>query len=77
MQGRFDSYSVNGPLWADVTHVNYYNHERYHELLDNLVPEAVFYGRGEAILKQRKLIKQNTFAMQRQMHYANHMKKRT
>jgi len=51
--------------------VSYYNHERYHESLDNLTPADVFYGRGEEILKQRELIKQNTLAMRKQMHYAN------
>ena len=51
--------------------VSYYNHERYHESLHNLTPADVFYGRGEDILKQRELIKQNTLAMRKQMHYAN------
>ena len=49
--------------------VSYYNHERYHESLNNLTPAYVFYGRGEEILSQRELIKQNTLAMRRQMHY--------
>lgn len=26
--------------------VDYYNHERYHESLNNLTPADVFYGRG-------------------------------
>ena len=34
--------------------VSYYNHERYHESLDNLTPADVFYGRGEEILSQRR-----------------------
>ena len=50
--------------------VSYYNHERYHESLDNLTPADVFYGRGDEILKQREMIKQNTLAMRKQMHYA-------
>ena len=49
--------------------VSYYNHERYHESLNNLTPADVFYGRGEKILSQRDLIKQNTLAMRRQMHF--------
>ena len=51
--------------------VNYYNHERYHESLDNLTPADVYYGRGQAILDQREKIKLNTLAMRRKMHYDN------
>ena len=29
--------------------VDYYNHERYHESLNNLTPADVFYGRGQSI----------------------------
>jgi len=47
--------------------VSYYNHERYHESLDNLTPADVFYGRGKEILKRRELIKQNTLAVRKQM----------
>ncbi len=49
--------------------VSYYNHERYHESLDNLTPADVFYGRGQEILDQRALIKSNTMAIRRKMHY--------
>lgn len=49
--------------------VNYYNHERYHESLDNLTPADVFYGRGQEILEQRAIIKSNTMATRRKMHY--------
>ena len=51
--------------------VTYYNHERYHESLDNLTPADVFYGRGQAILDQREKIKLNTLAIRRKMHYDN------
>ncbi|MFC3194158.1 IS3 family transposase [Marinicella sediminis] len=51
--------------------VQYYNHERYHESLDNLTPADVYYGRGQEVLKQRKLIKQNTIALRRQLHHDN------
>ena len=37
--------------------VDYYNNQRYHKSLDNLTPADVYFGRGEEILKQRKMIK--------------------
>ena len=49
--------------------MNYYNHERYHESLDNLTPTDVYYDRGQRILEQREKIKLDTLAMRRQMHY--------
>ena len=49
--------------------VSYYNYERYHESLKNLTPADVFYGRGEEIVEQREMIKRNTLAMRKQIHY--------
>ncbi len=37
--------------------VEYYNHFRYHESLENVTPADVYLGRQEAILKRRKEIK--------------------
>ena len=51
--------------------ITYYNHERYHESLDNLTPADVYYGRGQEILDHRETIKLNTLAMRRKMHYDN------
>jgi len=51
--------------------ITYYNHERYHESLNNLTPADVFYGRDQAILQQRKMIKENTTSMRRKIYYAN------
>lgn len=63
-------YYLPGELEEQIQHfVSYYNHERYHESLDNLTAADVFYGRGEEILSQRELIKQNTLAMRKQIHY--------
>ena len=49
--------------------VSYYNHDRYHESIDNLTPADVYYGRGEAMISQRAQIKQNTIALRRKNHY--------
>ena len=51
--------------------IRYYNHERYHESLDNLTPADVFYGRDQDILEQRQPIKHNTMSMRRKMVYGN------
>jgi transposase InsO family protein len=45
--------------------VNYYNNQRYHESLNNLTPADVYYGRGDAILEERKRIKKETLARRR------------
>ena len=37
--------------------VEYYNHQRYHESLSNLTPADVFFGRDQAILRERKKVK--------------------
>ena len=47
--------------------VAYYNHERYHESLDNLTPADVYYGRGQQIREEGELIKLNTMAQRRQL----------
>ena len=40
--------------------VNHYNTRRYHESLNNLTPEDVYHGRGQAILAERQRIKHET-----------------
>lgn len=50
--------------------VDYYNHHRYHESLDNLTPADVYYGRDQESLEQRELIKMSTLASRRAEHYA-------
>ena len=68
-----NNYYLPGELQEQLQRfITYYNHERYHESLDNLTPADVFYGRGQAILDQREKIKLNTLAMRRKMHYDNH-----
>jgi transposase InsO family protein len=65
-----ENYYLPGELQERLQQfVTYYNHERYHESLENLTPAVVFYGRGDAILKKRGQIKQATMAMRRQLHY--------
>jgi len=67
-----NNYYLPGELQEHLQRfITYYNHERYHESLDNLTPADVYYGRGQEILDQREIVKLNTLAMRRKMHYDN------
>ena len=50
------------------TFVDHYNHQRYHESINNLTPADVYFGRGQAILKQRERIKRKTMEIRRLQH---------
>jgi len=68
-QVLLENYYLPGDLEARLAaFVDYYNHERYHESLDNLTPADVYFGRGQTILEQRKRIKQKTMATRRRLH---------
>ena len=48
--------------------VDHYNHQRYHKSLQNLTPAEVYFGRGQAILKQRKKTKRQAIETRRLLH---------
>ena len=53
-EGRwFDSMAIE-------SFVEYDNHQRYHEALDNVAPANVYLGRKDGILGRRKEVKQRT-----------------
>jgi putative transposase len=45
--------------------VEYYNHQRYHESLDNMTPADVFFGRQEEVQSKREEIKRRTLQQRR------------
>lgn len=51
--------------------VGYYNHQRYHESLNNLTPADIYFGRGQTILMEREKIKRRTFEKRRLQHAKN------
>ena len=64
-----ENYFLPGDLEAQIeAFVDHYNHQRYHESLNNVTPADVYFGRDMAILKQRKRIKQKTFETHRLHH---------
>lgn len=54
---------------AIAAFVEYYNHQRYHESLQNLTPEDVYLGREKEVLSRREKIKQQTLAQRRAHHF--------
>ena len=50
------------------TFVTHYNYNRFHESLNNQTPADVYYGRGEAILEERRRIKRITIDNRRLQH---------
>ena len=64
-----ENYFLPGDLEAQIeAFVDHYNHQRYHESLNNVTPSDVYFGRDKAILKQRERIKQKTFEARRLQH---------
>ena len=52
--------------------VHHYNHERYHESLDNVTPADMYYGRYHQIMDQRAMTKQQTLQQRRRENLKNH-----
>jgi len=48
--------------------IEHYNHQRYHESLENLTPADVFFGRDKTILQERHRTKQKTIEHRRLQH---------
>jgi putative transposase len=67
-----DNYFFPADLEAQIdAFVDHYNHQRYHESINNLTPADVYFGRGQAILKQRERIKLKTMEIRR-LQYRKH-----
>ena len=68
---RLEHAYLPGELEARVAaFVEPYNQARAHESLGNLTPADVYFGRGEAILRERARIKRQTLMDRRLRHHA-------
>ena len=62
-------FDLEGELEVTITaFVEHYNHRRYHEILGNLIPADVYFGRGPAILAEREKITAQTIQNRRLIH---------
>jgi putative transposase len=63
---NLQNYFLPGHLEQEIANfVAYYNHQRYHESLDNLTPADVYLGRAKEVLTRRDHIKQRTLQQRR------------
>ena len=64
-----ENYFLPGDLEAQIeAFVDHYNHQRYHESLNNVTPSDVYFGRDKAILQQRERTKRKTLETRRLHH---------
>ena len=63
---KLEHYYLPGELEQAIGQfVHHYNHERYHESLDNITPADMYYGRYQQIMDDRAMIKQQTLKQRR------------
>ncbi|MFB0614203.1 IS3 family transposase [Aurantiacibacter poecillastricola] len=64
-----ENYFLPGDLETQIeAFVEHYNHQRYHESLDNVTPADAYFGRATAIIKRRERIKRQTLEYRRLQH---------
>lgn len=64
-----ENYFLPGDLQQQIeAFVEHYNHQRYHESLDNVTPADAYFGRAAAIIKRRERIKRKTLEHRRLQH---------
>src|SRR5689334_2018263 len=63
---NLQNYFLPSQLEAEIARVvDYYNHQRYHESLDNLTPADIYFGRAKELLTKRDQIKKQTMQQRR------------
>jgi putative transposase len=56
-----ENYFLPGDLEVHIeAFVDHYNHQRYHESLNNVTPADAYFWRAQTILNSRERIKRNT-----------------
>ena len=61
-----ENYFLPGDLERQIeAFVEHYNHQRYHESLNNVTPADAYFGRAQTIIQQRERIKRQTIEYRR------------
>ena len=64
-----ENYFLPGDLEVQIeAFVEHYNHQRYHESLNNVTPADAYFGRAASIIRQRERIKRKTIQHRRLQH---------
>ncbi|WP_245978828.1 IS3 family transposase [Aurantiacibacter xanthus] len=64
-----ENYFLPGDLEQQIeAFVEHYNHQRYHESLDNVTPADAYFGRAAAVIERRGRIKRKTLEHRRLQH---------
>ena len=64
-----ENYFLPGDLELQIQRfVEHYNHQRYHESLNNVTPADAYFGRALTIIEQRERIKRKTIQHRRLQH---------
>lgn len=64
-----DNYYLPSQLEHEISKfINYDNHHRYHESLNNVTPADVYFGRDKSILEKRRRVKIKTIKQRRLQH---------
>ncbi len=64
-----ENYFLPGDLEAQIeAFVTHYNHQRYHESINNVTPADVYFDRDKVILTEREKIKKQTIRQRRLQH---------
>jgi transposase InsO family protein len=64
-----ENYFLPGDLEAQIkAFVEYYNHQRYHESLNNVTPADAYFGSAASIIKKRERIKRQAIEYRRLQH---------
>jgi len=70
-----DNYQTPGQLEQEIgKFINYYNNERYHEAINNMIPADVYFGRDREIAEQRRELKKQTLKYRKLINMNNFFK---